>query len=494
MKKDIYKIIKFLFHNGLKIKELFFLTGLYSILLLAPTLFSLKMLDQIILDKNLNGFIYLAFITLTIFLISGVIDYYRSKIISSNLNNYFLMFIDKYYEELLNKKIDFENINKMKSISQNNLLEIIVDIPWLFFFLLAFFLLHPILGITSLLLIIIQFYYLFEKTNKDNETVVKKYKNIANLSSRFQQFNIIGMGSFLISLVKTTKEEINNEKEINDKYLFLLDQKVKMFKTVFQLVLITLGGILYINNQISLGAIIAISLLISKLISPLSLFYSNWVNILKMLDLINSSTHVQNIKKEKFNIFQDDKTIKIIFNTKQENIELNKGDILVITGMSGAGKTTMIENIIKSIDKVDYKIGYLSQNPTFISGSVEELISNFAEKQDGFLDSLKKSIALSGCDVLIQKFSSNIKTKLEKDKISMGELQKISLARAFFDNPNLIVLDEPENHLDYISLELIIKSINEMSKEGSTFIIASKNKNIKNIGNKHIMLNNKASE
>ncbi len=154
MKKDINKIINLIFDNSLKFKELFFLSGLYSIFLLAPTLFSLKMLDQIIADKNTNGFIYLASITFMIFIMSGLVDYFRSKLINSATDNYFKMFIEKYFETILTKKVDFEYIYKLKSVMQNNIIEIIVDLPWLLFFLLAFFLLHPILGITSLFFLV----------------------------------------------------------------------------------------------------------------------------------------------------------------------------------------------------------------------------------------------------------------------------------------------------------------------------------------------------
>ncbi len=494
MKKDINKIINLIFDNSLKFKELFFLSGLYSIFLLAPTLFSLKMLDQIIADKNTNGFIYLASITFMIFIMSGLVDYFRSKLINSATDNYFKMFIEKYFETILTKKVDFEYIYKLKSVMQNNIIEIIVDLPWLLFFLLAFFLLHPILGITSLFFLVGQFYYLIEKVNNDKEQISEKYKFIADLSSKFQQFNIIGMGSYLIGLVKENKFKIDEEKEINDKKLFLLEQKVKIFKTFFQLALISVAGILYINHEISLGAIIAVSLLISKLISPLSLLYLNLGSVFKILDLIDISDVIKDNKKENINIAMKDNNIQIEFLEKKETIKLNKGDILIITGMNGSGKTTMIENIMKSIDVVDYKIGYLAQNPKFISGTIEELISNFSEKKEGFVDSLKKSMALSGSGLFIQNLKNNIKTQFEKDKISMGELQKISLARAFFDNPNMIVLDEPENNLDYNSLEIIIKSIKDLSNEGSIFIIATKNKQIKAMGNKNIVLKSKISE
>ncbi len=302
------------------------------------------------------------------------------------------------------------------------------------------------------------------------------------------------MGSYLIGLVKENKFKIDEEKEINDKKLFLLEQKVKIFKTFFQLALISVAGILYINHEISLGAIIAVSLLISKLISPLSLLYLNLGSVFKILDLIDISDVIKDNKKENINIAMKDNNIQIEFLEKKETIKLNKGDILIITGMNGSGKTTMIENIMKSIDVVDYKIGYLAQNPKFISGTIEELISNFSEKKEGFVVSLKKSMALSGSGLFIQNLKNNIKTQFEKDKISMGELQKISLARAFFDNPNMIVLDEPENNLDYNSLEIIIKSIKDLSNEGSIFIIATKNKQIKAMGNKNIVLKSKISE
>ncbi len=483
MKKYIFITISWLIKNNkLKFKELFFLSGLYSILLLAPTLFSLKMLDQIIIDKNLNGFIYLFFITSLILIFSSVIDFYRYKIIDDNVNNDYLDLIDKNYENLIESKFEFEKINKIKIAFQNNIIEIFIDIPWAVLYLLAFFLLHPILGLVVFILLMAQFYFISLSTKTNQEITLKDYSNISKLASQFQQLKIIGMGSYLANLIKEIKEKIDSQKNDNEHNSFLLEQKIKLYKIFFQLAVISIGTLLYIDKEISLGAIIAISLLISKLLSPISLLYSNWCKLLETLDLIgllNKNTQSEKITNTK-------EELKIIL--KEETINLNDGDILIIKGLNGSGKTTVIKNILKDIEKNNYPVGYLSQIPNYISGSIEEVVSNFSTEKSEFDEKIKKSIMLVGCDLFIQKLKRNTKEKLEREKISMGELQKILLARAFFDSPKFIVLDEPENHLDYNSLDLIIKSIKELSIQGLIFIIATKNNRIADIGNKKVIL------
>lgn len=478
MMKHIFTISNWLIKNkNLKFKELFLLSGLYSIFLLAPTLFSLKMLDQIIIDKNVNGFIYLFIITIIILILSGLIDFYRYKIIDENLNNDYLNFVDKNYEHLIKYNIDFEKINKIKNAVQNNIIEVFIDIPWAIIYLLAFFLLHPLLGVSVFILLATQFYWISNKTTENQEITLKDYDIINKISSQFKSLNFMGMGSYLINYLKENKEKIDSKKNLYEKNIFSLEQKIKFHKIFFQLIIVSIGALLYINKEISLGSIIAISLLISKLLSPISILYSNWFKLIDSLELIN--------------ILENKHPFKNNNNTnKKEIFNLIEGDILIIKGLNGSGKTKMIKEAIKKIQESNQSFGYLSQMPIFISGSIEEVVSNFTKKESDpkFNEKIKKSIILSGSDLFIQKLKDNTQEKLEKEKISMGELQKILLARAFFDSPKFILLDEPENHLDYISLDLIIKSIKELKEQGSIFIIATKNNQMEDIGTKKITL------
>lgn len=485
MIKHISTITTWLIKNKkLNFKKLFLLSGLYSIFLLAPTLFSLKMLDQIIIDKNINGFIYLFTITIIILILSGLIDFYRHKIIDKNLNHDYLDLLDKNYEHLIEHNFDFEKINKIKKAIQSNIIEVLMDIPWTVIYLLAFFLLHPILGISVFILLVAQFYLISNKMGETQEVTLKDYDIISKVSSQFQSLNIIGMGSYLIQYLRENKEKIDSKKKKYEQNMFLLEQKIKFHKIFFQLIIVSIGGFLYIDKEISLGSIIAISLLVSKLLSPISLLYLNWFKLIDILDIINLLENKTTFKKDN----STNKEIEITY--KEEKLSLMQGDILIIKGLNGSGKTKMIKEILKKIEVDNKSFGYLSQMPIFINGSIEEVVSNFTKKESDpkFNEKIKKSIILSGSDLFIQKLKNNTQEKLEKEKVSMGELQKVLLARAFFDSPKFILLDEPENHLDYNSLDLIIKSIKQLNEEGLIFVIATKNNQIEAMGNKKIIL------
>lgn len=173
------------------------------------------------------------------------------------------------------------------------------------------------------------------------------------------------------------------------------------------------------------------------------------------------------------------------------NLEINKGDFLLLTGPTGAGKTTLLKLIYAEEKPTEGEI-YLEGVP-YSNFSYKDIIS-FRQKigivfQDHklFMDlsayeNLEVALALSKKKIKnkrfyiydwLEKFGLSHKAKKLVKELSGGEQQKIGLIRALIKEPPILILDEPTGNLDPFSIGEIIELLKDLHKKGITIILST---------------------
>lgn len=188
---------------------------------------------------------------------------------------------------------------------------------------------------------------------------------------------------------------------------------------------------------------------------------------------------------------------------KDFNLDVEKGDFLVVTGKSGAGKSTLL-NIIGLLEKPDsgtvsiyeYQnpdinkkdgrilikdhIGYLFQNFA--------LVENYTAKKNIELVCKLKKIAFA--DESVQKIICKLGIDDLMDKkifqLSGGEQQRVALARLFIKQPTILLADEPTASLDPENAEVVLDAIDELNKSGTTVVLVTHNPDIVQRANRTI--------
>lgn len=183
------------------------------------------------------------------------------------------------------------------------------------------------------------------------------------------------------------------------------------------------------------------------------------------------------------------------YNSLLENLNLtiNKGEFVGIVGESGVGKSTLI-NIISTLDQtysgeifinnfnikdVSFywrnKIGFVPQQPFILDDTIEKNLA-FGEN----IENINKNLLLKICDVCeisdkIKSLQDGLQTKIGERgvKFSGGQLQRLSIARAMYKRPEILIFDEATNALDPIKEEKIIKNILNFKKDNITIIMIS---------------------
>ena len=117
-------------------------------------------------------------------------------------------------------------------------------------------------------------------------------------------------------------------------------------------------------------------------------------------------------------------------------------------------------------------VGYLPQDIELFAGSVSENIARFASIDP---EKVIEAARLAGVHEMIQRFPQGYDTVLGDcgAGLSGGQRQRIALARALYDTPSLIVLDEPNSNLDDVGEQALLAAIQRLRERGSTVVIIS---------------------
>ena len=195
----------------------------------------------------------------------------------------------------------------------------------------------------------------------------------------------------------------------------------------------------------------------------------------------NFCKHLPEIHFEKvfFKYFDSSKNVitNLTFSAKS-------GEMLVLKGRSGVGKTTIADLIlgiayptegsirIECCSKCQLKTAYMPQETHLIEGSIIDNIA-IGEVSASEKD-IKKALELSGATDFISNLDAKLDEKigLGERKLSGGQKQRIGLARALYLNPNLLILDEPTSSLDSESSQRLFETLAALQDDMTIIMIA----------------------
>ena len=174
---------------------------------------------------------------------------------------------------------------------------------------------------------------------------------------------------------------------------------------------------------------------------------------------------------------------------RQVSLRLDPGETLGIVGPSGAGKTTLVRLLVGSLaptaghvrldgadltawpdaDRGRY-VGYLPQTVELFAGTVRDNIARLGETED---EAVVAAAERAGAHEVILGLPGGYDTPIGEGgvPISGGQRQRIALARAVFGEPPLLVLDEPNAHLDAEGEQALVAAVVGMGEQGVTVVL-----------------------
>jgi len=198
-------------------------------------------------------------------------------------------------------------------------------------------------------------------------------------------------------------------------------------------------------------------------------------------------------------------TLKVL---KGINLEVKKGEVVCIVGASGAGKTTLL-NIIGTLEKGNSGSVYFNEND--VAAYTDKKIASFRNTHVGFvfqfhhllpeftalenvclpafIAGIKRNDAEEKAKSLLQLLGLNERMHHKPNQLSGGEQQRVAVARALVNNPDVILADEPSGNLDSQNArELHSLFFHLRDKFQQTFIIVTHNEELAGMADRKIVI------
>ena len=290
-----------------------------------------------------------------------------------------------------------------------------------------------------------------------------------------------------------------------------------------------IGSSLALDGVIAVGSYSVLVFLTQRFLWPFTtlgetvdLFERSMASTKRILDLIDTkftindsktatelNNYNQDIHFENIQFYYDSE--KPLFNNL--NLKIKKNSLLGIVGQTGSGKTTIIKLLLRFYDPIkgqikigdsnikDIKInnlrehiGYVSQEIFMFDGSVTDNIAYPPSNNN--LDDIILAAKQSQAHEFIEKLPNGYDTFIGErgQKLSVGQKQRIAIARALYKNPQILIFDEATSAVDNETELLLQKALNEIAKERTTIVIAHRLSTIRNADTTIVIDQNNISE
>lgn len=509
-------------------------TEMYSLVDNMPSSVKVVVEPYMNIDKIKN----IAILLICIYLISAIFEYFEAILmtdvsnnfarklrgnISSKINKLPLKYFDKHAIGDILSRVT----NDVDTIAQsmNQSLSTLVSAITLFVgTTIMMFVTNSVMAITAILASLFGFVFMALVLAKSQKYFVAKQNELGALNGHIEE---VYSG---LNVVKTYNgEKISNEKfdELNDKlykanwksgFLSGLMMPMMSFIGNFGYVAVcVVGALLALNGHISFGVIVAFIVYVRLFVSPLSQIAQAMTSlqstaaaserVFEFLDekeMADESNIKTTLDKEKVKGNIEFKNVEFKYDgndkptIKNFSAKAKAGEKVAIVGPTGAGKTTMVNLLMKfyDINKGEILIDGVStknltrsnihdlftmvlQDTWVFNGSIKDnIIYNTSDVSMEMVESVCKTV---GLDHFIKTLPNGYDTILsDNDSVSAGQRQLLTIARGMIQNAPFLILDEATSNVDTRTEELVQKAMDKLTEGKTSFIIAHRLSTIKN--------------
>ncbi|WP_063344663.1 type I secretion system permease/ATPase [Vibrio jasicida] len=492
-------------------------SAVINALMLVVPIYSLQLFDRVLSSRSTDTLLLLTAIALFLLISQALLETLRQKYtqrkalqFESESAQWLYQLCGQHYDT--KTRYVFNDINEIRALLMSPGFFVAFDLPWTPLFLLVMFMLHPIIGLVGLIAVIcvlmvalLSFYAKKKSFDASYATQIAANRKVDELFNKQETLfsQQAADGTFnKFQPVLAEKLWFRNKVDLASINLTSLAKLVRM---TLQIGIMGTGAFLVIQNSMSAGGMIAGSILMARALQPieqLTFGFQGWKTGLAAAKRIKAVVSQSKIELERTTLPQITGELRFENVTwspenhkseailKQLKLRLEAGNRVAIIGASGSGKTSLCKLIMGihkptsgkvSIDGLDvthwektqfkHTVGYLPQNIQFVQGSVKENIAHFdTEISDS---QIIKAAIRAGVHETILQLPNSYETLIGDGghQLSGGQAQKLALARALCFKPKLLVLDEPNSHMDKEGEEYLTTLLATCREEGISVVM-----------------------
>lgn len=472
-----------------------------------------------------------------LYLISSIFNYIESYTMTTisnnfakNLRNRISNKINKlplrYFDSHETGDILSRVTNDVDTVSQNmnNSLATLVSSITLFLgSIIMMFVTNWIMAVTAILSSLIGFIFMGLLLGKSQKYFTKRQEELGNMNGYIEE---IYSGHNVVKAYNGDKLSRNEFNKLNTN-LYTYNQKSAFLSGLMPPIMgfvgnlgyvavCVVGALLAMNNVISFGVIIAFMIYVRLFTNPLSQIAQAMTNLQSTAasaervfeffdekEMPNEKDCTKYLDKSKVKGYIEFENVKFGYDDSRIIIndfsaKAKPGEKIAIVGPTGAGKTTMVNLLMKfyNINSGDIKIDGVSikdltrenihdlfvmvlQDTWLFEGSVRDNIKY--NKDDVTDEEIWKALEVVGANHFVKTLPNGLDATLnDSDSISQGQKQLLTIARGMIKNSPFLILDEATSNVDTRTEELVQKAMDKLTEGRTSFIIAHRLSTIKN--------------
>lgn len=492
-----------------------------NILMLTGPVFMLQIYDRVLASGSVPTLVVIGSLAIVLYVFYGILEGVRGRILSrlgqrvdARLSGIVYKVSNSLPVRLGRKSARLRPVQDLDTIRQflsGPGPAAIFDIPWLPLYLGIVFLFHPLLGAVGLAgaviisILIVANEYMSRGPTED--AAGQSGRRTAAVESGQRNAEVVaamGMQSTLTARWDAQNTEYLATQRRASDTTGVFGTAIKTIRFILQSAILAVGAWLAIQQEITPGVMIAASIMTSRALAPIEQAVAQWRGFVasrQALRRLREVLQVADAEEPKMDLPQPSKgiTVEQVFcgpfgeptpYVQNVTLDLQAGDGLGVIGPSGSGKstfaralvgvTTPLRGVIRfdgaELSQWESKkrgefIGYLPQDLQLFDGTIAENVARFRE--DAAPEKIIEAAKLADVHEMIVALPEGYNTVIGRSgrSLSAGQRQRLALARALYDNPFLVVLDEPNSNLDAIGESALTNAIKAMREKGSIVVV-----------------------
>lgn len=504
--------------------SLYWAVGLFSmfanLLMLTGPLYMLQIYDRVLGSRSEETLFALSLLVVFLYGVMGILDYTRGRVMA-RVGARFQSHLDRRVFDAVVRKAavapdmktqsglaDLESIQRLLT---SPILMSFFDLPWTPIFVGAIFIFHPWLGWLAvfgggILILITLVNQLLSrlpqlKAGQAGQAAASMSDQLRIEAEMVQAMGMRGAAFDRWQVARgAALEEQIKATDVGGSFTTL----AKTLRLFLQSAMLGVGAYLVLQNELTPGAMIAGSILLGRALAPVELMLNQWPVVQRagkgwsaLAELLGAVPpepertalpipKARLVAKSLIVVPPGEKMAAL----KNLNFDLTPGKAMGVIGPSGSGKSTLARCLTgvwrpaggsirldaAALDQYEpgvlgRHIGYLPQRVQLFDGTISENIARLATNPDP----VKVVAAAKKADAhkMILELSDGYDTKINagQQRLSGGQIQRIGLARALYDDPVIVVLDEPNSNLDNEGTKALNQAIRSIKAEGRSVII-----------------------
>ncbi len=397
---------------------------------------------------------------------------------------------------------------------------VLFDLPWTLVYVLVALLLHPLLALMILvgggLLVAVSLLNERQTRAQQKEALLASaasYARQERVSARSEMIRTLGMRRAMVLRQLEDRARglmLGSQAQMASSGYVAAAKFLRLF---MQSLALGVGAWLAVERQISVGAIIAASVLLSRALQPIEQLVAAlpalnqarqaWVTLTVLFERTdgedarrtNLPAPVGSLTLANVHVRGGLEGLWLLNNI---SFSANPGEVVGVVGPSGAGKTTLARVLSGALlpdagvlrldnanildwdpESLARHIGYMPQDSAMLPGTIAENISRFAvyagEDSASVDEKLVAAARKAGAHEMILGLAGGYDRVIDMDGngLSAGQRQRISLARALYGDPAILILDEPNSAQDAEGEAALARVINEARQRGASIILVA---------------------